>query len=156
MGSHALFFKTQGLIFRKEPFFNGHDNYDQLVKIAKVLGSEELDAYLAKARQKHLFLFFFSLIFVLRRQYGLELDSQLAALVARHRKKEWARFVNAENASLAHPEALSFLSGLLRYDHAERMTAKEAMAHPYLASVAAAATPAPPAAAPAAAPAQQP
>lgn len=24
-------------IFRKEPFFYGHDNYDQLVKIAKVL-----------------------------------------------------------------------------------------------------------------------
>jgi hypothetical protein len=25
-----------GMIFRKEPFFNGHDNYDQLVRIAKV------------------------------------------------------------------------------------------------------------------------
>ena len=24
------------MIFRKEPFFYGHDNYDQLVKIAKV------------------------------------------------------------------------------------------------------------------------
>jgi len=31
-----------GMIFRKEPFFHGHDNYDQLVKIAKVLGTEEL------------------------------------------------------------------------------------------------------------------
>jgi len=27
-----------GMIFRKEPFFYGHDNYDQLVKIAKVPG----------------------------------------------------------------------------------------------------------------------
>ena len=27
-----------GMIFRKEPFFHGHDNYDQLVKIVKVLG----------------------------------------------------------------------------------------------------------------------
>lgn len=35
-------------IFKKEPFFQGHDNYDQLVKIAKVLGTEELEAYLAK------------------------------------------------------------------------------------------------------------
>ena len=35
-------------IFRKEPFFHGHDNYDQLVKIAKVLGSDELYAYLDK------------------------------------------------------------------------------------------------------------
>ena len=24
------------MFFRKEPFFHGHDNYDQLVKIAKV------------------------------------------------------------------------------------------------------------------------
>jgi casein kinase II subunit alpha len=30
---------SQGMIFRKEPFFNGHDNYDQLVKIAKVRNS---------------------------------------------------------------------------------------------------------------------
>lgn len=25
-----------GMIFKKEPFFHGHDNYDQLVRIAKV------------------------------------------------------------------------------------------------------------------------
>jgi len=25
-----------GMLFRKEPFFHGHDNFDQLVKIAKV------------------------------------------------------------------------------------------------------------------------
>lgn len=27
------------MIFRKDPFFCGHDNYDQLVKIARVLGT---------------------------------------------------------------------------------------------------------------------
>lgn len=35
-------------IFRKEPFFHGHDNYDQLVKIGKVLGTDELYAYIDK------------------------------------------------------------------------------------------------------------
>ncbi|CAN0412687.1 unnamed protein product, partial [Discosporangium mesarthrocarpum] len=30
-----------GMIFRKEPFFHGHDNYDQLVKIAKAREEEE-------------------------------------------------------------------------------------------------------------------
>lgn len=35
-------------IFRKEPFFHGHDNYDQLVKIAKVLGTEGLYQYIEK------------------------------------------------------------------------------------------------------------
>lgn len=36
------------MIFRKEPFFHGHDNYDQLVRIAKVLGTDELFDYLEK------------------------------------------------------------------------------------------------------------
>ena len=46
LGIFFLVFITQ--IFRKEPFFHGHDNYDQLVKIAKVLGSEELYEYIDK------------------------------------------------------------------------------------------------------------
>ncbi len=29
------------------------------------------------------------------------------------------------------PEAIDFLDGLLRYDHQERLTPREAMAHPY-------------------------
>ena len=32
--AHYKVFVVQ--IFRKEPFFYGHDNYDQLVKVAKV------------------------------------------------------------------------------------------------------------------------
>jgi casein kinase II subunit alpha len=36
------------MIFRKEPFFHGHDNYDQLVRIAKVLGTDELFEYIDK------------------------------------------------------------------------------------------------------------
>jgi|EP01043_Picozoa_sp_COSAG02_P083859 hypothetical protein len=31
---HAL--QVAGMIFRKEPFFKGHDNYDQLVKSAYI------------------------------------------------------------------------------------------------------------------------
>ena len=51
-------------IFRKEPFFHGHDNYDQLVKITKVLGTDELYAYLEK--------------------YDIELDSQYDELLGRY------------------------------------------------------------------------
>nr|GMC66306.1 casein kinase II subunit alpha-like [Ipomoea batatas] len=100
-----------GMIFRKEPFFYGHDNYDQLVKIAKVLGTDELNAYLTK--------------------YHLELDPHLTALVGRHSRKPWTKFINSENHHLAVPEAIDFVDKLLRYDHQERPTAKEAMAHPY-------------------------
>ena len=35
-------------VFRKEPFFYGHDNYDQLERITKVLGTEGLHQYLEK------------------------------------------------------------------------------------------------------------
>ncbi|KAH1202476.1 Casein kinase II subunit alpha-4, chloroplastic [Glycine max] len=100
-----------GMIFRKEPFFYGHDNYDQLVKIAKVLGTDELSVYLDK--------------------YRIELDPHLAALIGRHSRKPWAKFINVENHHLAVPEAVDFVDKLLRYDHQERPTAKEAMAHPY-------------------------
>ncbi|KAH9537551.1 hypothetical protein CY35_16G058800 [Sphagnum magellanicum] len=100
-----------GMIFRKEPFFYGHDNYDQLVKIAKVLGTDELNAYLSK--------------------YRLELDPHLEALVGRHSRKPWSKFINADNQHLVVPEAVDFLDKLLRYDHQERLTAREAMAHAY-------------------------
>ncbi|URE40573.1 casein kinase II [Musa troglodytarum] len=97
-----------GMIFRKEPFFYGHDNYDQLVKIAKVLGTDGLNTYLNK--------------------YRLELDPQLEALVGRHSRKPWTRFINGDNQHLAVPEAVDFVDKLLQYDHQDRPTAKEAMA----------------------------
>ena len=100
-----------GMIFKREPFFQGSDNYDQLVKIAKVLGTEELYAYLAR--------------------YRIELDPHLEALVGRHTRKPWEKFRTAENQHLVSPEALDFLDKLLRYDHQERLTAAEAMAHHY-------------------------
>ncbi|KAJ1548718.1 Casein kinase II subunit alpha [Cladochytrium tenue] len=51
------------MIFKKDPFFHGHDNYDQLVKITKVLGTDELFAYLDK--------------------YEIELDPEFDDLLAR-------------------------------------------------------------------------
>merc|ERR1719399_1572879 len=72
------------MIFRKEPFFYGMDNQDQLVKIAKFLGTDDLYAYL-----------------------------------------------NQDNQHLVTREAVDLIDKLLRYDHAERLTAQEAMAHPF-------------------------
>jgi casein kinase II subunit alpha len=100
-----------GMIFRKEPFFNGHDNYDQLVRIAKVLGTDELYAYLSK--------------------YRIELDPHLESLIGRHSRKPWSKFVNADNQHLVSSEAIDFLDKLLRYDHQERLTSKEAQDEPY-------------------------
>ncbi|CAF1040689.1 unnamed protein product [Adineta steineri] len=99
------------MIFRKEPFFHGHDNYDQLVRIAKVLGTDELYEYLEK--------------------YQIELDPRFNEILGRHSRKRWERFLHSENQHLVSQEALDFLDKLLRYDHNDRLTAKEAMDHPY-------------------------
>lgn len=49
----------------------------------------------------------------------------------RHSRKRWERFVHSENQHLVSPEALDFLDKLLRYDHNDRLTARDAMDHPY-------------------------
>ncbi|KAJ1854071.1 Casein kinase II subunit alpha [Coemansia sp. RSA 1853] len=99
------------MIFRKEPFFHGHDNFDQLVKIVKVLGTEDLVAYLKK--------------------YKIVLDEHYHKILGTYPRKSWHKFVTIENQRFVSPEAIDFLDRLLRYDHMERLTAKEAMSHPY-------------------------
>lgn len=49
----------------------------------------------------------------------------------RHSRKRWERYVHGENQHLVSREALDLLDKLLRYDHRERLSAKEAMGHPY-------------------------
>ncbi|KAF2831035.1 casein kinase II subunit alpha [Ophiobolus disseminans] len=103
------------MIFRREPFFHGNSNSDQLVKIAKVLGTEDLFDYLDK--------------------YDIELDAQYDDILSRYPKKPWHSFINAENQRFVSNDAIDFLDKLLRYDHQDRLTAQEAMAHPYFAPV---------------------
>jgi casein kinase II subunit alpha len=85
------------MIFRKEPFFHGNSNSDQLVKIAKVLGTDDLFDYLDK--------------------YEIELDAQYDDILGRFQKKPWHSFVNSENQRFVSNEAIDFLDKLLRYDH---------------------------------------
>jgi len=104
-----------GMVFRKEPFFHGHDNYDQLVKIARVLGTDGLFAYLDK--------------------YNLELDPHFDDILGRHSRKAWSKFVNGENQHLINSEVVDLIDRMLVYDHAQRILPKEAMTHPYFRAV---------------------
>jgi len=104
-----------GMIFVIHPFFHGRDNYDQLVRIAKVLGTDALIEYLNK--------------------YKLTLDPQYEGLIGTYPRKAWKKFVTAENQHLCSEEALDLLDKLLVFDHQKRVTAKEAMAHAYFAPV---------------------
>ncbi|XP_055986208.1 casein kinase II subunit alpha-like [Sorex fumeus] len=103
------------MIFLKEPFFHGDDNYDQLVKIARVLGTKDLYDYINK--------------------YSIKLDRRLKVILGTHSRKTWECFVNRNNQHLVNPEALNLLDRLLRYDHQSRLTAREAMEHPYFSTV---------------------
>merc|ERR1712110_430081 len=98
-------------MFRKEPFFYGRDNNDQLVKIVRVLGSEEFTKYLKK--------------------YKIQLTPILenAILHTHFKRKAWQSFVKPENQRYITQHGIDFLNSLLRYDHQERPTAEEAMQH---------------------------
>lgn len=85
------------MIFRKEPFFHGNSNPDQLVKIAKVLGTDDLFEYLDK--------------------YEIDLDTQYDDILGRFPKKNWNSFVTTENSRFVSTDAIDFLDKLLRYDH---------------------------------------
>ncbi|GME74867.1 unnamed protein product [Ambrosiozyma monospora] len=98
------------IIFKREPFFHGKSNIDQLVQIVRVLGTDDLHKYLEK--------------------YGLKLGPEYEDL-GHYIKRPWVRFINSSNQHLVNDEMLDFIDKILRYDHQERLTAKECMAHPY-------------------------
>lgn len=104
-----------GMVFRKEPFFHGSDNRDQLVRLARVLGTDDLHAYL--------------------RKYGLVLDSQFMSAIGRHSRKPWEKFITRENRHLVTEDGLDLLNQMLVYDHARRITAEQALQHRYFDSV---------------------
>ncbi|KAH7445691.1 hypothetical protein KP509_01G020600 [Ceratopteris richardii] len=99
-----------GMIFRMDAFFRGSDNTDQLLQIVKVLGTAELQDYLKK--------------------YEIKLGENISSLEG-HRKRSWSEFETSANEHLFNPMVEDLLEGLLRYDHQERLTASEAMMHPY-------------------------
>jgi len=97
------------IIFKKDPFFKGNNNEDQLIKISKVLGTDELDAWLNK--------------------YGIELSFR--SQIQNSPRQPWTNFVSTDNSHLANNEAIDFLDKLLVYEPCARLTSKEGMKHPY-------------------------
>ena len=51
------------------------------------------------------------------------------------KRKPWRAFVTDENRHMVSREAFDLLSKMLKYDHTERITAKDAMEHPYFKDV---------------------
>ncbi|GAA5850671.1 hypothetical protein JCM5353_000540 [Sporobolomyces roseus] len=96
--SLTLFAPSHVLHLRRDPLF--HDSYDQLVKIAKVLGTEGLPQHL----QKH--------------------ENDLAPIfdegehqLSNYPRKALSKFVNAENQRYISNEAIHPVDRLSTYDH---------------------------------------
>ncbi|GEQ72369.1 hypothetical protein JCM33374_g6056 [Metschnikowia sp. JCM 33374] len=99
------------IIFKKEPFFRGDSNNDQLVQIAKVLGTKDLMAYVNK--------------------YRIKLSSEYDSILGKYPRKPWSAFIHKDNKHLVSDEVVDLIDKLLTYDHQARPTAKETLAHPF-------------------------
>lgn len=102
-----------GILYRKEPFFQGKDNFDQLVQIVNVLGKEDLMRYCAK--------------------YNVTLGPEFEDTIvkANKPKRSWQSLVSSSTQGMCEPVALDLLSRMLVYDHQQRILPAEAMQHPY-------------------------
>jgi len=99
------------LVFRKNPFFGGSDDLDMITKISSVLGGEKLQEYTSK--------------------YNLPLPDGINKSIYKKKGKEWISFQKAKNKELVSPEAIDLIDKCIRYDHTDRITADEALRHPY-------------------------
>jgi len=105
-----------GMVFRLEPFFHGADNNDQLVKVARIMGTEQLYNYLQRFQ------------ITLPAEFG---DGTLGFFP----KRQLKRYITKENSFTALPDAIDLLEKVLQYDHSERLLPSEALQHPYFAPV---------------------
>lgn len=103
------------MLFRKEHFFLGKDNQDQLAKIVAVLGTKGFLEYVKK--------------------YNMTVEPQELVLYKNKEKREFSSFVNEKCQELCTKDALNLLERMLIYDHNERITAREALAHPFFADL---------------------
>ncbi|KAH0794147.1 CMGC family protein kinase [Histomonas meleagridis] len=97
------------IVFKKMPFFKGSDDFDMVTKIVSVLGVDSFNKYINK--------------------YGIELPPDME--IPQTRGKKWSSFIPKNCEHLASNEALDLIAKCLRFDHEERITADEALNHPY-------------------------
>jgi casein kinase II subunit alpha len=101
-----------GIVFNKIPFFKGSDDHDMILRIAAVLGTDGFFKYLHK--------------------YGIEIPKPLKdKLTKKTMPRKWSSLVKPGTSHLASDLALDLISRCIRYDHMERISADEALAHHY-------------------------
>jgi len=100
------------VLFQQEVIFQGKDDTDQVVQIAKILGTDEIYEYAISQ--------------------GLKISPTLHEQLGKKPKKPWSKFKATFNEQYFNDEnAIGLLSQMLVVDHTKRINAKDAMAHTY-------------------------
>lgn len=95
------------------------DNLDQLGQIVAVLGTADLHAYISKSK--------------------ITMTPDIRKVIAKYtlrggKKQSWESLITSDDVHPS-PEGIDLISKLLVYDHTVRLTAKQAMQHPFFDSV---------------------
>ncbi|VUZ48433.1 unnamed protein product [Hymenolepis diminuta] len=100
-------------VFRVRYIFDGEDREDQMLRIVKMLGSNNLLHYCKK--------------------YAISAPclSNWGQFLGYHRI-DWRKLITGENKAVATDEAIDLLDKLIVFDHKKRLTSSEALKHPFL------------------------
>lgn len=100
------------LVFKRDPFFQGLDNGDQLKTICSVLGTQCLRDYIKKYKlNKNV---------IKKDVYNSDI-----------KPRNWNDFRTSRFESLDDDMAVDFIDKLLVFDHKFRLTSDEALSHPF-------------------------
>jgi casein kinase II subunit alpha len=113
-----------GLLLRREPFFRGRDNVDQLGKIIDVLGVQDLISYINKYKVRVTAEMEQAIVAAMHKEAGMPQKQGTS-------KREALLDRKPATCPIPDDDSMSLLAQLLVYDPDERLTAQQAMRHPF-------------------------
>ncbi|EAY13868.1 CMGC family protein kinase [Trichomonas vaginalis G3] len=100
------------MLTKKSPLFRGRDNSELILRIADFIGSEEIENYLQK--------------------YKITISSHdITSRISGHKRRAHEFLKKDDTKNFITPEAEDLLMKMLTVDHQERISAKDAMMHPF-------------------------
>ena len=99
------------MMFKRIVMECGENDADQLLKVADLVGGQGIIDY---AESLHVVL-----------------DDETLAQLRKRKGTGWDRHIAKAGKAICTPEAIDLLNKLMAIDHRERITAKEALKHPY-------------------------
>ena len=104
------------VLFQKDYFFKGDDLNDQIVKIVSVLGYDGIEEFTDIYEDSYV-------------------DRKVIGIIKKFHRKKWDEFINDKNKYLINDDSIDLLNKLLEYCPDKRITAKDALKHPYFKNI---------------------